>query len=201
MIDSATLPLVLIVLVAILAIAMLVVALALALTARRFARYAEFTAMETSKHAAATARLADATHRLEARNIMPLLGLRIFNAPIEKEGTVRFEVVNAGLGPALNVRCQVEGLGITSETWQSPALGPGEWLGRPQEAQVKYSCAIDGKNPPNSEAEIPRVKASYEDVLGNSYESLFVSRHPIVAGADGAMQGRLAFHQLQKEGA
>ncbi|MDO8532003.1 MAG: hypothetical protein Q7T26_07535 [Dehalococcoidia bacterium] len=199
MIDSTMLPLVLVVLVVVLAIAMLVVALTLALSTRRFARYAEYTAVETSKHAAATARLAEATQRAEVAGVMPVLGLRIFNAPTEKEGALRFEVKNAGLGPALNAQCKVEGLGVTSEVWESPALGPGEWLGRPEEAQVRYSSVIDSKRPPISEAEIPRVKVSYEDVQGNSYESLFVCRHPVVVGPDGAVQGRLAFRRIQKE--
>ena len=199
MIDSALLPFVLVVLVVVLAIAMLVVALTLALSTRRFARYAEYTAVETSKHAAATARLAEATQRAEVAGVMPVLGLRIFNVPTEKEGALRFEVRNAGLGPALNVQCQVEGLGVTSEVWESAALGPGEWLGRPEEAQVRYRSAIDSKRPPSTEAEIPRVKVSYEDVQGNSYESLFVCRHPVVVGPDGAVRGRLAFRRIQKE--
>ncbi|MBI4308682.1 MAG: hypothetical protein HY684_07750 [Chloroflexi bacterium] len=180
------------------AAAIFILAVALVITTRRFAHQTEYMAIETSKHAAATSRLAEAAREQSSREVIPVLGLRALDVPLGKEGAVRFEVKNAGLGPAMNVRCCVEGLGITSEVWQSTALGSGEWLGQPEAAQVKYTSGINGGREPASEAEIPHLKASYEDVLGYSYESLFLFKHPPGPAADGSMQGRLTFRRIER---
>ena len=196
--DPATVWLITTIVQVVAAIAIFALALALVTATRRFARQAEYMAVETSKHAAATSRFAEVTKERSDREVMPVLGLRVLDVPLGKEGAVRFEVKNAGLGPALNVQCSVEGLGVTSGVWQTPALGPGEWLGRPEAAQVRYTSGINGDREPASEAEIPHLKAAYEDVLGNSYESLFLFRHPVGQAADGAMQGRLVFRRIEK---
>ncbi len=97
--------------------------------------------------------------------------------------------MNVGMGPAVNIEVGIDHPDGTYTTGKRSFLGPGQ--------DCLISLAVEGKSAGTKDPDAAVLRAKYQDVLGNTFETdAIYSKDPTGVMGDGFYNPQITYHAV-----